>query len=222
MSSQRPRVSSMTRSSWSFPFEAVVDRADPGGPDPQLRHRPARTAVRLRSGLTDHRPGFHVHPAGTLRWVLIGGARGIATAGGTGPCRLRRGDRPGRGRRGRAPVAPPGARVLDGGEDHGGVRAAGAGSRSACRQPRDHGNRREVRAVRAPGAGQRRRHQGQRVRAGEVLGRVGHTGNSTAPHLHFQLMDSADPLQTKVKNNSVAVAALPWRSAAKDSPASTP
>jgi murein DD-endopeptidase MepM/ murein hydrolase activator NlpD len=37
--------------------------------------------------------------------------------------------------------------------------------------------------------------RGQRVRAGEVLGRVGHSGNSTAPHLHFQLMDSADPLR---------------------------
>ncbi|KQZ85074.1 hypothetical protein ASD56_01500 [Microbacterium sp. Root166] len=33
---------------------------------------------------------------------------------------------------------------------------------------------------------------GQRVDAGDVLGRVGHTGNSTSPHLHFQLMDSAD------------------------------
>lgn len=33
---------------------------------------------------------------------------------------------------------------------------------------------------------------GQPIRAGEIIGRVGHTGNSTAPHLHFQLMDSAD------------------------------
>ncbi len=34
---------------------------------------------------------------------------------------------------------------------------------------------------------------GQSVRAGDVVGRVGHTGNSTTPHLHVQLMDSADP-----------------------------
>ena len=34
---------------------------------------------------------------------------------------------------------------------------------------------------------------GQVVRAGDVMGRVGHTGNSTSPHLHFQLMDSLDP-----------------------------
>jgi Peptidase family M23 len=37
--------------------------------------------------------------------------------------------------------------------------------------------------------------QGQAVETGDVLGRVGHTGNSTAPHLHFQLMDSPDPMR---------------------------
>lgn len=34
--------------------------------------------------------------------------------------------------------------------------------------------------------------EGQSVRTGEPVGRVGHSGNSTAPHLHFQLMDSPD------------------------------
>jgi murein DD-endopeptidase MepM/ murein hydrolase activator NlpD len=36
---------------------------------------------------------------------------------------------------------------------------------------------------------------GQQVDAGDVLGRVGHTGNSTSPHLHLQLMDSVDPMR---------------------------
>ncbi len=39
--------------------------------------------------------------------------------------------------------------------------------------------------------------EGQTVRIGDVLGRVGHTGNSTSPHLHFQLMDSLDVMRAR-------------------------
>jgi Peptidase family M23 len=35
---------------------------------------------------------------------------------------------------------------------------------------------------------------GQRMSTGDLIGRIGHTGNSTSPHLHFQLMDSPDPM----------------------------
>lgn len=35
--------------------------------------------------------------------------------------------------------------------------------------------------------------EGDLVEVGDVLGKVGHTGNSTTPHLHFQVMDALDP-----------------------------
>ncbi|HEX6601445.1 MAG TPA: M23 family metallopeptidase [Solirubrobacterales bacterium] len=35
---------------------------------------------------------------------------------------------------------------------------------------------------------------GQRVTAGQVLGRLGNSGNTDAPHLHFHVMDSPSPL----------------------------
>jgi hypothetical protein len=37
---------------------------------------------------------------------------------------------------------------------------------------------------------------GQQVRTGDVLGRLGNSGNTTAPHLHFHVMDGPSPLES--------------------------
>ena len=34
----------------------------------------------------------------------------------------------------------------------------------------------------------------QKVRKGDVLGKIGNSGNSTAPHLHFHLCEGPDML----------------------------
>ena len=39
--------------------------------------------------------------------------------------------------------------------------------------------------------------EGQLIKKGDFLGRVGHSGNSFAPHLHFQLMNSSDITKAK-------------------------
>jgi hypothetical protein len=39
--------------------------------------------------------------------------------------------------------------------------------------------------------------EGQAVHTGDLLGHIGHTGNSTSPHLHFQLMDSLDVMSAR-------------------------
>ena len=38
---------------------------------------------------------------------------------------------------------------------------------------------------------------GENIRKGQLLGKVGHSGNSTGAHLHFQLMDSSNLLEAK-------------------------
>jgi murein DD-endopeptidase MepM/ murein hydrolase activator NlpD len=39
-------------------------------------------------------------------------------------------------------------------------------------------------------------HIGDQVKSGDVIGKLGSSGNSTEPHLHFQVCDKGDPLMT--------------------------
>jgi hypothetical protein len=148
---------------------------------------------------TDHRRGFHLHPAGTLRWLLVGG---------------RTRDCYGWGQPVHAALDGVVVQAVDGVAERQWLHPVREGwlavkttvgfARRGLEDPtRLAGNHVIVAtagtyalyAHLAPGSVVGTR--GQQIRAGEVLGRVGHSGNSTAPHLHFQLMDSPDPLQAR-------------------------
>jgi Peptidase family M23 len=180
------------RGEWSVE-RTPADRIPSHGTD-LLGQRYAYDLVR-----TDHRPGFHPHPAGTLRWLLLGG---------------RTRDCYGWGQPVHAALDGVVIQTVDGVPERqwlhparelwSAATATVAFARRGLEDPaRLAGNHvitetagtYALYAHLAPGSVAVTR--GQRVRAGEVLGRVGHTGNSTAPHLHFQLMDSPDPLQAR-------------------------
>jgi hypothetical protein len=146
--------------------------------------------------MPDERPGLHLHPAGTLRSYLIGGRTRDAFGWGQTVHAMADGEivtvvddveerewlhvvremflalrnavtfRP----------TPDAVRRLAG--NHIVVRHAEAYAFFAHLSPASI-------AVR-PGAV---------VQEGDLVGRVGHTGNSTLPHLHVQLMNRADPLE---------------------------
>jgi Peptidase family M23 len=146
---------------------------------------------------TDHRPGSHLHPAGTLRWLLVGGR--------TRDCH-------GWGQPVHAALDGVIVQAVDGVAERQWLHPvreswvavkttvgfARRGLDDPARLAGNHvivatGGTYALYAHLAPGSVVVTR--GQQVRVGQVLGRVGHSGNSTAPHLHFHLMDSADPLQ---------------------------
>jgi len=176
------------RGEWSVE-RSPADRIPSHGTD-LLGQRYAYDLVRI-----DHRSGFHVHPAGTLRWLLLGG---------------RTRDSHGWGQPVLAAFDGVVVQAVDGVPERQWLqpvreswlavkttmRFARRGLEDPTRLAGNHvimaaGGTYALYAHLAPGSVAVTR--GQQVRAGVVLGRVGHSGNSTAPHLHFHLMDSADP-----------------------------
>ena len=144
----------------------------------------------------DHRRGLHLHPAGTLRWLLIGG---------------RTRDCYGWGQPVHAAFDGDVVEAVDRVEERQWIhvaRESWVASRNLAAFSR---SRRELDPLRLAGnhvivqAGQTYAlyahlapgtaavMKGDRMTTGDVLGRVGHTGSSTAPHLHFQLMSSGNP-----------------------------
>lgn len=78
-------------------------------------------------------------------------------------------------------------------ENQGALIAAGTGKIPGSHVVIDHGDGEfSIYAHLVPGSATVR--VGQPVKAGEVIGKLGHSGNSTEPHLHFQVCDGPDPL----------------------------
>jgi murein DD-endopeptidase MepM/ murein hydrolase activator NlpD len=139
-------------------------------------------------------------PAGSLRWFLVGVGRGTATGGVNRSTRHRGGEVVDAvdgvpERQWVHPVREPWAALR--------TARTYMASQPSIDPKRVAGNHVIIRAARAfalyahlaPGSVAVR--SGQRVSVGDVIGRVDHTGNSTAPHLHFQVMDSADALSAR-------------------------
>jgi hypothetical protein len=141
----------------------------------------------------DRRRRLHWHPAGMPRTLLIGVPTRECYAWGA-PVH--------------APLAGEVVRAVDGVTERGRVHPLrelilalrNALTFTPARLPAVLGNHIIVRqgevfaafAHLAPGSVAVR--EGQQVQVGEIIGAVGHTGNSTSPHLHFQLMDTTEPL----------------------------
>ena len=147
---------------------------------------------------TDDRPGARVHPAGALRWALIGGRTSDCYGWGEGVHAAAGGE---------VVTAvddvPERSWVHPARESWAALRAALAfrRNRPAVDARRLAGNHVIVRSTAATPFFALYAHlvpgsvavtPGQQVAAGAVIGQLGHSGNSTAPHLHFQLMDAAD------------------------------
>jgi murein DD-endopeptidase MepM/ murein hydrolase activator NlpD len=145
---------------------------------------------------TDRRPGLHYHPAGWARTLLLGVPTRECYAWGASV---------------HAPFDSEIVRAVDGHRERGRVHpvreAALALINALTFQPSrlsailgNHVIARQADVFAAFGhlaPGSVAVSAGQVVRLGQVIGRVGHTGNSTTPHLHFQLMDSADPFAAR-------------------------
>jgi hypothetical protein len=145
---------------------------------------------------TDDRPGMHVHPAGTLRWIVLGGRTRDCYGWGEAVHAALNGEVveavDGVPERQRIHVVREAWTALTNARRYGrGRRALDARAVAGNHVIIHSAGSYVVYAHLAPGSVEVT--SGQPVVVGDVIGKLGHTGNSTSPHLHFHLMDAADP-----------------------------